>query len=159
MKNSPVVCFLLKYPLEFHVNRFWASSSKFDATSRSDNQGFCDSIHAKSVIAEGIFRLHKVASHTEMHFVPFIPHTWSNGIGLGANLQLACALPNCSWFEFPIDPPAWNIEARDFMLDEPFNINTDGNIRESGRYGLGVSLDEKAVQKYSIHFWISEKVS
>ncbi len=118
-----------------------------------------DIIQADACFSEGISQLRKVAALAEIHYKSFIPHTWSNGVGLGANLQLACAIPNCSWFEFPIDPPAWSIEARDFMLDEPFTINSDGYIRVSGRHGLGVNLNEEAVQRYSIHSWISEKVS
>src|SRR5436305_1679832 len=38
------------------------------------------------------------------------PHTWSNGYGLVANLQAACALSNHGYVEVPYDPPAWSAE-------------------------------------------------
>ena len=35
------------------------------------------------------------------------PHTWSNGLGLLANLHLALAVSTCPFLEVPLDPPGW----------------------------------------------------
>jgi D-galactarolactone cycloisomerase len=118
-----------------------------------------DIIQADAAFSEGIFQLRKVAALAEMSYKKFIPHTWSNGIGLGANLHLAASLPNCPWFEFPVDPPAWTVESRDFMLAEPFHIDPDGSISVSNRPGLGMQLDEDAIAKFSKHHWASERLS
>jgi D-galactarolactone cycloisomerase len=118
-----------------------------------------DIIQADAAFSEGIFQLRKVAGLAEMAYKKFIPHTWSNGIGLGANLHLAASLPNCPWFEFPVDPPAWTVESRDFMLDEPYRVDPDGSISVSDRPGLGLILDEDAITKYSKHHWASERLS
>ena len=118
-----------------------------------------DIIQADAAFSEGIFQLRKVASLAEMAFKRFIPHTWSNGIGLAANLQLAASLPNCPWFEFPVDPPAWTISARDFMITEPFEVDKDGRINLSDLPGLGFELNEEAVQQYMKHEWQSERIS
>jgi L-alanine-DL-glutamate epimerase-like enolase superfamily enzyme len=118
-----------------------------------------DIIQADAAFSEGIFQLRKVASLAEMSFKKFIPHTWSNGIGLGANLQLAASVPNCPWFEFPVDPPAWTIESRDFMLAKPFRIDMDGTIGLPDLPGMGFFLDEEAITKYSKHNWQSERFS
>ena len=115
-----------------------------------------DIIQADAAFSEGIFQLRKVAALAEMSFKKFIPHTWSNGIGMAANLQLAASLPNCPWFEFPVDPPGWTIEARDFMLAEPFQVNLDGTITVKELPGLGLVLDEDAIQKYTTQHWISD---
>ena len=117
-----------------------------------------DIIQADASFSEGIFQLRKVAALAEMSFKKFIPHTWSNGIGLAANLQLAASLPNCPWFEFPVDPPGWTIEARDFMLKKPFQVDEDGSISLSELPGLGLDLDELAIQKYTKNHWISERI-
>lgn len=117
-----------------------------------------DIIQADASFSEGIFQLRKVAALAEMSFKKFIPHTWSNGIGLAANLQLAASLPNCPWFEFPVDPPGWTIEARDFMLKKPFQVDEDGSISLTELPGLGLELDELAIQKYTKNHWISERI-
>ncbi len=117
-----------------------------------------DIIQADASFSEGIFQLRKVAALAELSFKKFIPHTWSNGIGLAANLQLAASLPNCPWFEFPVDPPGWTIEARDFMLKKPFQVDEDGSISLSELPGLGLELDELAIQKYTKSHWISERI-
>jgi len=116
-----------------------------------------DIIQADAAFSEGIFQLRKVAALAEMSFKKFIPHTWSNGIGMAANLQLAASLPNCPWFEFPVDPPGWTVEARDFMLEQPFQVDADGSITLSELPGLGLKLDEGAIQKYTKHHWTSDK--
>jgi len=118
-----------------------------------------DIIQADAAFSEGVFQLRKVAAMAEMAYKPFVPHTWSNGIGMAANLHLATSVPNCPWFEFPIDPPAWTNESRDFMLAEPFNINSDGTITVSEQAGLGINLDEEAVKRYTILSWNSKEMS
>jgi D-galactarolactone cycloisomerase len=115
-----------------------------------------DIIQADCAFSEGISQLRKVAAFAEMSYKPFIPHTWSNGIGLGANLHLAAATPNCPWFEYPVDPPAWTIEARDFMVAEPFGISPDGTISVSDQPGFGFDLDEAAIETYTKENWKSE---
>lgn len=117
-----------------------------------------DIIQADAAFSEGIFQLRKVASLAEMSYKKFIPHTWSNGIGLAANLQLAASLPNCPWFEFPVDPPAWSVAARDFMIKEPFQVDPDGYISLREQPGMGFELDEDAVRRYSKHDWLSERL-
>jgi D-galactarolactone cycloisomerase len=114
-----------------------------------------DIIQADAAFSEGISQLRKVASLAELSYKKFIPHTWSNGIGLGANLQLAASLPNCPWFEFPVDPPAWTVESRDFMLAEPFRVNADGTICVSETPGLGIELNEEAIARYTTDHWQS----
>ncbi len=115
-----------------------------------------DIIQADAAFSEGVFQLRKVAALAELYHKPFIPHTWSNGIGLGANLHLAAATPNCPWFEFPIDPPAWTNEARDFMLAEPYRVAADGTISVSDAPGFGFRLDAAAIARAAVATWESQ---
>ena len=115
-----------------------------------------DIIQADAAFSEGISQLRKVAAMAEMAFKPFIPHTWSNGIGLGANLHLAGATPNCPWFEFPVDPPAWTEPSRDFMLAEPYQIQPGGSISIPDRPGLGFQLDQDRIRAATIEAWESD---
>lgn len=116
-----------------------------------------DIIQADAAFSEGIFQLRKVAGMAEMCYKRFIPHTWSNGVGLGANLHLAMSLPNCPWFEFPVDPPAWTDDARDFMMARPYTVNADGAITVPDTPGLGIELDRERIRQYTVAVWDSEK--
>ena len=55
----------------------------------------------------------------------FTPHTWTNGIGLLANLHLLAGVGGGPYLEFPYDPPGWTPERRDFMLAEPLVPDAD----------------------------------
>ena len=80
----------------------------------------------------------------------FTPHTWTNGIGLLANLQLCCGVGGGPFLEFPFDPPGWTPERRDFMLAEPLRAGTDGCLTVPDAPGLGIELDEQAVAHYTV---------
>ena len=56
----------------------------------------------------------------------FTPHTWTNGLGLLANLHLAAGVGGGPYLEFPFDPPGWTVQRRDFFLAEPLLIGPDG---------------------------------
>ena len=74
----------------------------------------------------------------------FTPHTWTNGIGLVANLHVVLAAGGGPFVEFPYDPPGWTPERRDFMLAEPV-LARDGYVTLSNRPGLGFELADAAV--------------
>jgi len=80
----------------------------------------------------------------------FTPHTWTNGIGLLANLQVCCGVGGGPFIEFPYDPPGWTPERRDFMLAEPVRVDAHGMLELPSAPGLGVELNEDAVTHYSL---------
>ena len=50
----------------------------------------------------------------------FTPHTWTNGLGLLANLHVVAGVGGGPYVEFPYDPPGWTAASgRDFFLTEP----------------------------------------
>ena len=79
----------------------------------------------------------------------FTPHTWTNGIGLLANLHVCCGVGGGPLIEFPYDPPGWTPERRDFMLATPVTIGDDGCLAVPASPGLGFELDEEAVARYA----------
>ncbi len=79
----------------------------------------------------------------------FTPHTWTNGIGLLANLHVCAGVGGGPMIEFPYDPPGWTPERRDFMLAEPVALGPDGMVAVPDAPGLGVRLDEEAVSFYA----------
>jgi D-galactarolactone cycloisomerase len=112
--------------------------------------GCLDVYQPDATFAGGITTARKVAGMAEASGLSFAPHTWSNGIGVMANLHLAAAVPNCPFIEFPYDPPAWPVETRDFFLTEPVRIDADGAVVLPDKPGLGIELDEEKCAKYEV---------
>jgi D-galactarolactone cycloisomerase len=69
----------------------------------------------------------------------FTPHTWTNGIGLLANLHVVAAAGGGPYVEFPYDPPWWTPERRDFVLADPIRVQ-NGYLNVPDRPGLGFEL-------------------
>ena len=79
----------------------------------------------------------------------YSPHTWTNGIGLLANLAVVVGVGGGPYLEFPYDPPGWTPERRDFMLAEPIRPDTEGLLHVRPQPGLGVRLDEVVLRRYA----------
>ncbi len=80
----------------------------------------------------------------------FTPHTWTNGLGLLANLHVAAGVGGGPFIEFPYDPPGWSLERRDFFLAEPVRVDSDGMVVAPDEPGLGAELDPAAVERFRI---------
>jgi D-galactarolactone cycloisomerase len=103
-----------------------------------------------AVLAVGMLRARELAERLQARGLRFTPHTWTNGIGLLANLHLAAGVGGGPFLELPYDPPWWTSERRDFMLTEPLRPDADGFLTVPDRPGLGVELDEDAVDRYDV---------
>ena len=79
--------------------------------------------------------------------IGFQPHTWSNGLGLAANMHVMAATQG-AWLEYPYDPPGWVPEGRDAMLAEPIRVAPDGMLDLPQASGLGVELDLDRIQAH-----------
>jgi D-galactarolactone cycloisomerase len=102
------------------------------------------------VLAIGMHRCRTAAELAHHRNRQFTPHSWTNGIGVLANLHVAAGVGAAPYFEFPYDPPGWTVERRDFMLDRPLWIDADGYVTVPDRPGLGVELDEDAVERWAL---------
>jgi L-alanine-DL-glutamate epimerase-like enolase superfamily enzyme len=103
-----------------------------------------------AVLAVGITRSVELARRVLERGHWFTPHTWTNGIGLLANLHLTAGVGGGPFLELPYDPPGWTPERRDFMLTEPLRPAADGTLAVPNRPGLGIELDEDAVRRYAV---------
>lgn len=93
------------------------------------------------VLAVGMWRARMIAELAHARNRWFTPHTWSNGLGLLANLHVAAGVGAGPFLEFPYDPPTWTPQRRDFMLREPVGVDADGCVGVPRRPGLGVDVD------------------
>jgi D-galactarolactone cycloisomerase len=103
-----------------------------------------------AVLAVGLLRARELAERVLARGLWFTPHTWTNGIGLLANLQVTAGVGGGPFLELPFDPPGWTPERRDFMLAEPLLPHEAGRLVVPGRPGLGFELDEDAVDRYTV---------
>ncbi len=102
------------------------------------------------VLAVGLERARMLAGLARERGRLFTPHTWTNGIGLLANLHVAAGVGGGPFLEVPYDPPGWTPERRDFMLAEPTHVDREGYVNVPDAPGLGIELDEVALSRYAI---------
>jgi L-alanine-DL-glutamate epimerase-like enolase superfamily enzyme len=102
------------------------------------------------VLAVGLSRARLVAELALMKNRWFTPHTWTNGLGLLANLHVVAGVGGGPFLEFPFDPPGWTVERRDFFLEEPIVVGRDGCVSVPALPGLGARIDPAKLKAYEI---------
>ena len=100
-------------------------------------------------LSVGMYRARQVAESANLRHRMFTPHTWSNGLGLLANLHVAAGVDAGPYLEFPSDPPGWTPERRDFFM-EPLDIDATGHLVVPTAPGLGATIDHAAVKRYTV---------
>lgn len=103
-----------------------------------------------AVLAVGVLRARELAERVLSAGRWFTPHTWTNGIGLLANLHLTAGVGGGPYLELPYDPPGWTPARRDFMLAEPLRPDADGCLAVPAAAGLGIELDDDAIRLYAV---------
>jgi L-alanine-DL-glutamate epimerase-like enolase superfamily enzyme len=101
------------------------------------------------VLAGGMLRTRTIAELALARNRWFTPHTWTNGIGLLANLHVAAGVGGGPFIEVPYDPPGWTPKRRDAVLAEPLRPGRDGVLRVPDAPGLGIVLDDDAIKRYA----------
>jgi L-alanine-DL-glutamate epimerase-like enolase superfamily enzyme len=112
--------------------------------------GALDVVQPDVVLAVGLLRARTVAELALQQGRWFTPHTWTNGLGLLANLHVAAGVGGGPFLEFPYDPPGWTPQRRDFFLTEPVGIDAGGCVRVPALPGLGAQIDEEAVTRWAL---------
>jgi L-alanine-DL-glutamate epimerase-like enolase superfamily enzyme len=113
-------------------------------------RGGIDVVQPDVMLAGGIGGCRLVAAVADVAGRAFSPHTWTNGLGMIANLHLAMAVSSVPFVEVPFDPPAWSPQRRDWMLRHPVAIASDGTIRPPEGPGLGTLLDLDALERFRV---------
>lgn len=109
--------------------------------------GPLDVVQPDVVLAVGMSRARTIAEVAMLGNHWFTPHTWTNGLGLLANLHVVAGVGGGPLLEFPWDPPGWTPQRRDFFLAEPLSIDADGCLSVPRLPGLGVTIDKAAVAR------------
>jgi L-alanine-DL-glutamate epimerase-like enolase superfamily enzyme len=111
--------------------------------------GALDVLQPDVVLSVGMLRARTIAELALLRNRWFTPHTWTNGLGLLANLHVVAGVGGGPYVEFPYDPPGWTPERRDFFLAEPVRVDPDGYLTVPDRPGLGARIDHAAVARYA----------
>ena len=119
-----------------------------DGLAALDADAF-DVYQPDAVLAAGMSRTRTIGELALARNRWFTPHTWTNGIGLVANLHVVAGVGGGPFVEFPYDPPGWTPERRDVVLAGPVRPGPDGVLRVPARPGLGIALDEAAIKRFA----------
>ncbi len=98
----------------------------------------------------GVTGVARLADSAARNGVAFTPHSWGSGIGLLVNAHVFAGVGGSPWLEYPLDPPEWTPERRDFMLAEPLVTDDSGCLRLTDEPGFGISLDEERLAAYRV---------
>jgi L-alanine-DL-glutamate epimerase-like enolase superfamily enzyme len=112
--------------------------------------GALDIVQPDAVLSVGMLRARTVAEFAQLRHCWFTPHTWTNGLGLMANLHVAAGVGGGPYIEFPYDPPGWTERRRDFFLCQPLLIDSGGCLTVPEQPGLGAEIDESAVTHWAL---------
>lgn len=112
--------------------------------------GLVDVVQADVLFVGGIGGCRRIAALADLHGRAWSPHTWSNGLGLVANLHAALAFSTVPFVEVPYDPPSWTPARRDWLLPEPVEIAADGTVAPPAGAGLGVQPDFAALERWRV---------
>jgi D-arabinonate dehydratase/D-galactarolactone cycloisomerase len=92
----------------------------------------------------GFTEARKIAAYAQMRHLPVTAKNYSTAISNAATLQLLYALPNADYFECDQDPN----ELRDRIARAPLFKFDDGMAAPGGGPGLGIEIDETALERY-----------
>ena len=112
--------------------------------------GALDVLQPDVVLSVGMLRTRTIAELAQLRNRWFTPHTWTNGLGLMANLHVVAGVGGGPYLEFPYDPPGWTQQRRDFFLTEPVLADSGGCLAVPAGPGLGVQIDEGAVTRWAL---------
>lgn len=102
------------------------------------------------VLAGGLLRTRMIAEWVMARNRWFTPHTWSNGLGLLANLHVTAGVGGGPYLEFPYDPPGWTVERRDFMFTEGIQVDAEGYVHVPTQPGMGKAIDWDRLGHYAL---------
>ena len=107
-----------------------------------------DFIRIKPLHVGGITEARKIAHYAQMRKLLFTSKNYSTVVSSAACLHLLYALPNGEYFECDQDPLPWRNE----LLARPAFRVEDGHAIPSNGPGLGVELDETALEPWLVDY-------
>ncbi len=111
-----------------------------------------DVLQPDTRICGGILNARKISVLAEAFHVPCIQHG-TGGLSLAGYIQAGCAMPNCDYQEMIGQPnlpeEQWSPALRILRTPHVFEIE-DGHVRLPDLPGLGLDVDQQAVEEYRV---------
>ena len=104
-----------------------------------------DIVQPDVIWAGGFTPCRKIAAMAELYHMTVIPHSFSTGVCLAANMHFIASISNSHMLEIDQNPYPLRTE----LLTEPIRV-VDGFVPLMDGPGLGIELDEAVVKKYQI---------
>jgi len=117
-----------------------------DAFARLIDAGAIGVVQPDVVQVGGLTEARKIAAYAQVRHLPFTAKNYSTAVGAAACLHLLAALPNADFFECDQDPMPW----RESLLGQPAWTLDDGLAMPADRPGLGLMLDEAALEPWRV---------
>jgi D-galactarolactone cycloisomerase len=92
----------------------------------------------------GLSEQRRIAWLAEDHNLQVIPHGWNTAVGLASDLQFASAIRATDMVEYLDGSPYI-----DELVAEPWTLDADGMLLIPDTPGLGLTLDEDSVNRYT----------
>lgn len=108
--------------------------------------GAVDIVQPDVIWSGGISESRRIAALAQAYRRPVIPHVFSSGLALIANMHFIASIPNGSLLEFDQNPNP----LRDDLFTEPITIDGDGLVALPDRPGLGVTLNPDTIARYRV---------
>lgn len=105
-----------------------------------------DIVQPDAIWSGGITECKKIAALAAAYHLPVMPHVFSSGVSLVANLHFLASIPNGLLLECDRNPNP----LRDELFEEPLAVDARGLVKLPQRPGLGVRLNEATVTKYRV---------
>ncbi|PAQ11242.1 mandelate racemase/muconate lactonizing enzyme family protein [Mesorhizobium temperatum] len=99
----------------------------------------------------GLTEAMKVAGWSEAHYVDLMPHNPLGPVCTAATVHLAAAVPNFAWLETREPETKLGFDNSDFFPVQPWLDGTNYPVGDLP--GLGVEVNEEAIQGQSLRFW------
>jgi L-alanine-DL-glutamate epimerase-like enolase superfamily enzyme len=103
-----------------------------------------DIIQPDATKCGGLSEARRIAWMAYDHNVLMVSHGWNTAVGVAADLHLAAAMPVARYVEYLT--PAPYIED---LVRQPFQLDTNGELKVSDGPGLGIELDRDALARFT----------
>lgn len=110
-------------------------------------KGKVDIVQPDTTWAGGITEVMRIGRIAHDKGVLCIPHCYKSFVGLASNLHVSASLPNSPYCECPTS----SLPLARELTNEKLEPDSNGKIKLSDRPGLGVTLNERIVEKYLYH--------
>jgi L-alanine-DL-glutamate epimerase-like enolase superfamily enzyme len=96
----------------------------------------------------GFTEIRRIAELAAQHAAQVLPHGWKTGITAAAGRHFHAATANSPYFEF-LSPRLWDSPIRSELVHPEPSIS-DGRMALPDAPGLGIELDDDAVERYRV---------